>query len=127
TCLVQPALLRTALAIRRGRFDEAGSTLRDADEMSAGFDDVQQRGWFHMVSAELALAEGRPEGGWEEVERALAIAAGTDDETFTPAMCALGIQALADRVADAQARGTRVDIDKARLLAHGLVEEVERA
>jgi DNA-binding CsgD family transcriptional regulator len=57
----------------------------------------------------------------------MAIAAGTDDETFTPAMGALGIQALADRVADAQTRGARVDVDKARLLARGLVEEVERA
>jgi DNA-binding CsgD family transcriptional regulator/tetratricopeptide (TPR) repeat protein len=130
TCMTQPSLLRTELAIRRGRLEEAARALAIADETSVGLDDVQQRGWFHMVAAELAMAEGRADVAWEEVERALAIAAGTEDETYLPEMCALGVRALADRVEDAQLRGLSVevdvDVDKASLLAHGLVEEVER-
>jgi len=128
TCPVQPALLRSSVAIRRGRVQEAERALAIADEASAGFDDVQQRGWFHMVAAEVAMAEGRADVAWEEVERALALAAGTDDESFLPEMCALGVRALADRLEDAQARGLSIDddVDKFRLLAHGLVEEAER-
>ena len=78
-----------------------------------------------MQAAELALWRGAPDEAYEEVERAMALAAGTDDETFRPEMCALGVRALADRVAEAQAGRGSFDIDKARLLARGLVEEAE--
>jgi len=125
-CVSQPALLRTALDTRRGRLEEARRSLTIADETSAALDDVQTRGWFHMLSAELALEEQRPDDGWEQVERALALAAGTDDETTVPEMCALGVRALADRFVDAQTRGAKVDVDKFRLLARGLADEAQR-
>jgi DNA-binding CsgD family transcriptional regulator/tetratricopeptide (TPR) repeat protein len=128
SCAAQPALLRAGLTIRRGRYEEAGRAMAIADESSAGLGDVQTRGSFHLLAAELAMWEGRVDDASEEVERALALTAGTDDETYGPEMCALGIRALADRLEHAQARGQKVDvdIDKARLLARGLVEEVDR-
>src|SRR5205085_4386904 len=61
----------------------------------------------------------------EQVERALDLAVGTDDLDFKPEMCALGIRALAERLEDAEAHGRPVDVDKFRLLARGLVEQVD--
>jgi DNA-binding CsgD family transcriptional regulator len=76
-----------------------------------------------MLCAELALEQSQPDDAYEHVERALALAAGTDDETLHLEMCNLGVRVLADRLDDAQAHGRSVDADKARLLASGLVED----
>ena len=78
-----------------------------------------------MQAAELALWRGLPDEASEEVERAMALAAGTDDEIYRPEMCALSARALADRVAEAKAGRGKFDIDKARLLARGLAEEAD--
>ena len=125
-CVSSPQLVPLPMEVRRGRFDEAHRLLAEADEMTVGLTVVQTRGSFHMLAAELALEEGRPDDAYEEVERALALAAGTEDETLKPEMCALGTRALADRLEHAQAHGLRADADKLRLLAGGLVQEVER-
>ena len=125
-CTPGPYLLPTAMLIRRGRFDEAGHLLTTADELTTGLGDVQERGTFHMLSAELALEEGRPDDAYEHVEQALALAATTDDEMAAPEMCALGVRALADRLDQARTHGRRVDPEKLRLLAVGLVQEAER-
>jgi len=127
TCMSQPQLLRTTLATRRSDFDEARRWLAMADQTSARLGDLQQRGAFHIAAAELALEEGRPDDASEEIERALDLAAGTDDLDYRPEMCALGARALADRLEEAQTRGRPLDVDKARLLARGLVEELEGA
>jgi ATP/maltotriose-dependent transcriptional regulator MalT len=118
--------LQAAISIRRGRFDEAVRSLATADELTTGLSDLQARGVFHMRCAELALEQGRPDNAYEQVEQALALAAGTDDETFGPEMCALGVRALADRLEDAQARNRHLDAAKPRLLALGLVQEAQR-
>ncbi|MFI5041976.1 MAG: LuxR C-terminal-related transcriptional regulator, partial [Acidimicrobiales bacterium] len=123
SCSGEMPLFRAPIALRRGRFDEVARLLAVADEETAGLSDVQRRGLFHMLAAELALEEGRPDDAYERVERALALAAGGDDATFTPEMCALGVRALADRLDDARARGRRLDADKVGLLAVGLVQE----
>jgi len=125
-CAPAPYLLPTAIAIRRGRFAEAAQLLATADDLTVRLADVQQRGTYHMLMAELALEEGRPGDAHAEVERALALAAGTDDEIFGPEMCVLAVRALADRVDDARARGVRFDVDKARVLAGELVQEADR-
>jgi len=125
-CATAPQLPSVPLRVRRGRFEEAATLLTEADERTARLTDVQTRGEFHMFAAELALEEGRPDDAYEEVERALALAAGTDDEAFGPEMSALGVRALSDRFEDAQTHGRRVDVDKFRLLASGLVEDAER-
>jgi DNA-binding CsgD family transcriptional regulator len=121
-----PYVLGAWMAIRCGRFEEADGLLARAGELTAGLADVQRRGSFHMLSAELALEEGRPNDAFDQVERALALAAGTDDEAYGPEMCALGVRALADRQQDAQARGRPFDADKAHLLATGLVQSADR-
>jgi DNA-binding CsgD family transcriptional regulator len=126
TCITQPLLLQTTLAIRRGLFDEAHRSLTVADRESERLGDVQQRGAYHIAAAELAIEQGRGDDAFEDVERALDLAAGTDDLNYRPEMCALGVRALADRVDEAHTRRRPVDVDKARLLAHGLVEDVNR-
>jgi DNA-binding CsgD family transcriptional regulator len=125
-CVPEPYRLPAAIAIRRGRFDEADRLLATADELTVALSDVQLRGTFHMLVAEAALEQGRPEDAYEHVQRALALIAGTDDTTFGLEMRALGVRALADRLDDARTSGRRFDAAKARLLAVELVEEAER-
>jgi DNA-binding CsgD family transcriptional regulator len=114
------------MVIRCGRHDEAAQALTITDDMTGRLTDVQGRGSFHMRRAELALVNGRPAEAYEDVERALALAAGTDDETLRPEMYALAVRALADQCQDARARGRRFDVDKARLLALGFLQEARR-
>ncbi len=125
-CAASPAMARLAIVIRRGRFDEAEQQLAGLDVLTAGLSDVQQRGGFFMLAAELALEQARPVDAFTQVEQALALAAGTDDETYTPEMCGLAVRALADRLDDARIGGRHFDADKARLLARGFVEEGDR-
>ena len=125
SCAAQPSLLGATIALRQGRFDEAVSLLATAAELTARLRDLQTRGLFHLISAELALEQGRSDEAYDEVERALALAAGTDDESFRLQAYALGVRALADRMEEAQVSGKRFDGDKARLLARALVDEAE--
>ncbi len=125
-CATAPQLVPVAMAIRQGRLEEAGRLLAGADELTARLRDVQTRGVFHIRSAELALEEGRSEVAYEQIELALGLAAGTDDESFRPEMCWLGVRSLADRFEQGRARGQRAESGKVRLLAVGLVEEAER-
>ncbi len=111
------------IATRAGRFDDARRLLELADEVTAAFTDVQLRGGFHVQVAELALLEGRPDDAYRSVEQALALAAGTDDATVRPEMIALAVRCVADQLAEAQAHGRRVDVDKARRIADGFEQE----
>jgi pentatricopeptide repeat protein len=126
SCVFGPQAVRAMLATRRGRLDEAVVRLDAADELSAGLNTVQVRGWFHVLRAELALEQGQPAPAYEEIERALMVAAGTDDNAYRPEMCAVGLRALADEYDTARARGRRIDVDKLRRLAAALVEQAER-
>jgi tetratricopeptide (TPR) repeat protein len=126
SCVAQPLLERATLAVRHGRFDEAGLLLSTVDEAMAALSDVQTRGVIHLQIAELALSQGRPDAAYDQVERALAVAAGTDDETFRPEMYAMAVRCLADRIDEARALGQPNDPDKARLLALGFVQEFDR-
>jgi DNA-binding CsgD family transcriptional regulator/tetratricopeptide (TPR) repeat protein len=115
------------LGLAQGRFDAARDALERIDELTAQISDLQFRGAFYLLRAELALGEGRPENAYDDIERALAQAAGTDDESLTPEICALGIRALADQIAQArQQQRRRFDEDKARLLAVELMETAQR-
>jgi DNA-binding CsgD family transcriptional regulator len=126
SCTAQPSLSGATMAIRRGRVDDAVRLLATAEEFTSRLADVQTRGVFHIQTAELALLEGRPDDAYDECERALALAAGTADETFRPEMCALAVRCLADRFDQARVLGQPFDDDKARLLALGFVQEAER-
>jgi DNA-binding CsgD family transcriptional regulator/tetratricopeptide (TPR) repeat protein len=128
-CGMHRELLQAEIALRRGQFEKAGEYLGVVDERTKSLDDVQFRGDFHMLRASLALEEERPLDAFDDVERALALSAATEDTFFTPEMCMLGVQALADRLlADrtlrSQAEG---EADTLRELAAGLVEKADDA
>ncbi len=123
SCPSRPRDVSALLDTRRGRFDAAAAYLMADDAISGVPPSVQDRGALHMARAELALEQGQPADAYEEIEQALVIAAGTDDNTFRPEMCALGIRALADEHENARARGRQVDTDKFFRLAASLVEQ----
>jgi DNA-binding CsgD family transcriptional regulator/tetratricopeptide (TPR) repeat protein len=125
-CATAPQLVPLPMEIRRGRFEEVYRLLDAADPFTAQLNDVQTRGLFHLRAAELALEEARPDDAFTEIERALALVAGTEDVFYGPEMCALGARALADGLEDARLHGRRVDADKVRLQADELVDEVDR-
>ncbi|MBV9934679.1 MAG: hypothetical protein JO367_10305, partial [Actinobacteria bacterium] len=124
-CVSSPQLVPLPMEVRRGNFDEARVMLVEADEMTAGLTIIQTRGTLHILAAELALEEDRPDEAYEQVERGLALGVGSEDETFTPRLCVMGVRALADRLADAEAHGRRGEADKLRLLADAQVQTVE--
>jgi DNA-binding CsgD family transcriptional regulator/tetratricopeptide (TPR) repeat protein len=126
TCGTTRPLLRAMVAMRRGRRDHAGELLARTEVLTATFTDVQRRAAYHLRAAELGLLEGRPDLAYQHVERALALAAGTDDETYRPEMWATAVRCLADQVDDARARGRRIDVDKARLLALAFEQDATR-
>jgi DNA-binding CsgD family transcriptional regulator/tetratricopeptide (TPR) repeat protein len=125
-CGNSAVLARAPIALRQGHFDEAARLLDEADRMTAALSDVQVRGLLHLERAELALAEGRPHDASEEIEKGLALAAGTDEEELAPELCAWGIRALADQVDDTRVHRQRLDVDKIRLDASALVDEADR-
>ncbi len=118
-------ICRATLYLREGRFVEAAEALERADELTADLSDLQFRGTFYMLRAELALEEERPGDAYGDVELALAQAAGTDDHAITCEICALGIRALADQRDAAGQRRLRFDEDKASLLVAELTEKAQ--
>jgi DNA-binding CsgD family transcriptional regulator len=128
-CGIHRELLQAEIALRRGQFDMARDYLAVADERTKNLDDVQFRGDFHTLRAALALEEGRALEAFDDVERALALSAVTEDTFFTPKMCMLGVRALADQLREDRALGGRVDdeADNLRKLAAGLVERADTA
>jgi DNA-binding CsgD family transcriptional regulator len=125
-CESGPPMQRMALDLRRGDFDAADRHLVELEEMTASFSDVQVRGTFHRLSAELAADRGRPEEADAEIEQALALAATTDDHLFSLQMCAVGARALADQFVYGRADGRPVDRAKLQLRAEGLADEAAR-
>jgi DNA-binding CsgD family transcriptional regulator/tetratricopeptide (TPR) repeat protein len=108
-CAPAPFRLPSYIEIRTGRFDEASRLLAICDEMTRGVDDVDQRGSYHRLSAELALEEGRPADAFASAQEALRIAAGTDDEVLRSEVLAFAGRAVADGVEDERQRGLTVD------------------
>jgi DNA-binding CsgD family transcriptional regulator len=108
-CGVAPELTPAAIAILRGQLDNAAQLLAEADEASAQLSDVQTRGAYHMTAAALDLERGLADDAYAHVELALATTEGTDEASFAPDMCVLGVRALADGLAEARARGRRVE------------------
>jgi DNA-binding CsgD family transcriptional regulator/tetratricopeptide (TPR) repeat protein len=119
-------LSNAVMHVRRGRFAEADQLLAIADDLTAGRNALQERGWLYMLQAELHLEQGDARAASDDIERALTIAAGTDAEDERVEMYTLGLRALADEFVAGRARGRRVDADKARRTARNFVEEAER-
>ncbi len=125
SCALVTVAMSSSVPVRRGAFEVAESLLASCDELTSSMDDVQLRGQFHMQRAEFLLESDDPEAADVEIERALATTATTDDEDFFPEMCSLAIRALGDLAADARARRSRFDLDKAILRSDALISEVE--
>ena len=127
-CTMSVDLLLSEVALRRGQFDDAARALVRLDNRSRSLEDVQFRGEFHTLRAALTLELGRPGDAFEDVERALALAAATDDRIYTPQMCLVGIQALADRAEQDRTGGRRSDGDGEGLprMAAAMAKEAER-
>ena len=113
------------MAIRTGDFDEADGLLASADSIIGDFPDVQQRGTYLILAAELALLRGDAGTAYELAQRGLEHVSGSDDELYTSELMMLAIQALADQYDASRLDGARFDLDKGRLLAKGLAAEVE--
>ena len=126
TVTVRPSLLRAMLAIRTGRFDEAARSLSRGDELSPRLADVRVRGGLLMLSAEMALLQGRPGEAYASIERALDLASRTDDEELSCEMCALAARAVVDQFHEARSMGGSVDADQSRQLALGYQQQAER-
>src|SRR5450755_410607 len=62
-----------------------------------------------MKAAALDLERGRADDAYAHVELALVTTEGTTEGWFAPAMCVLGVRALADELSEARARGRRVE------------------
>jgi DNA-binding NarL/FixJ family response regulator len=125
SCVFGPNGVRALMAIRGGRFEDAVRFLAAAEELSAGLSTVQVGGSLHMLRAELYLERGEPRAALDEIERALTLAAGTDDATYTAEMYSFGLRALADDFEESRSRGRRLDFDKVERHAVGLVEELD--
>jgi DNA-binding NarL/FixJ family response regulator len=123
---VAPQVVPAIIAIRRGQLDKAAQLLADAERSSVNLIDIQTRGRIYMENAELAIERGLPDEAYAHVERALALVTMTDDASRRAHMCALGVHALADRVARDRAQGRQADVETAQRLAAGLVQEANR-
>ena len=125
SCAFGPYGVRTMLAIRRGRLEQATALLAMAEVASGGLDSMQVNAWFRILRAELHLERGEPRAAIEEVERALTVAVGTDDLLYTLDLHALGLRGIADDLDDARAVQRRVDLEKVQRAAIGVLEEVD--
>ena len=117
-CVPAPYMLPAMMEIRLGRFEDADRNLAVVDELTAQSGDVQQRGGYHNLRAELLMTSGGSlDDAYAHLEQALALAAGTDDSWYRSEMCMLASRCLADARDDARSSGRAFDLDKARLLA----------
>ena len=123
---VAPQVVPAIIAIRRGQLDKAAQLLADAERLSVNLIDIQTRGRLYMESAELAIERGLPDEAYAQVERALALVTMTDDAARRAQICAIGVHALADRLANDRAQGRNADVETAQRLAAGLVQEANR-
>ena len=123
---VAPQLVPAMIAIRRGRLDEAAQLLADAERSSINLSDIRTRGQLYIEAAELAIERGLPDDAYAYIERALSLVTVTDDASRRAHMCAIGMRALADGMALAQAHGQRVDGSIALGHADELMKEANR-
>ena len=125
SCAFGPYGIRTLLALRRGRLDEANALLAMGEVASGGVEAIQVNGLFHILRAEVLLERGEPRAAVDEVERALTLAVGADDFLYALELHALGLRGIADDLDDARAVQRRIDFDKVQRQAIGVLDEVD--
>ena len=124
-CASNPLILHITLALLHGDLDRARPLLEELGNRTASLTDVQFRGAFHLLEAQLALLEGRFAHASEAIEQALTLAAGTEEQSLAMEMCAVGIRVVVDGAVQARAERRRVDDAKVRLLAAQLVDKAD--
>ena len=124
-CASNPLMLHVSLALLHGELDLARPLLEEVGTRTASLTDVQFRGLFHVLEAQLALVEGRFGAASDAIEQALGLVAGTEEQALATEMCAIGIRAIVDGAAQARAERRRVDDAKVRLLAAELVDKAD--
>jgi DNA-binding CsgD family transcriptional regulator/tetratricopeptide (TPR) repeat protein len=120
-------LVRASLMMKRGQFDRAHEFIAAADQLSAGMPDAQNRGYFHLRQAELALWEQRFDDARHAVGAGLELVATADNQDrFGPEMCAIGVRAAADRLERAAGRDRAGEAESARSWAAHWADQVRR-
>lgn len=120
-------LVSAMAALRRGRYVDAKRGLVAADRWTAVQDDVQIRGWYYRLVAELALDENRWAEAFDPLDRALDLGASSEDEVNRPEMHALAARAIADQHGATPRRpGWENRLEKARAAANGHTTESDR-
>ena len=124
-CASNPLIFHVTLALLHGELDRARPLLEEVGTRTASLTDVQFRGSFHLLEAQLALLEGRFAAASDAIEQALGLVAGTEEQSLAMEMCAVGIRAVVDGAVQARAERRRVDDAKVRLLAAELVDKAD--
>jgi DNA-binding CsgD family transcriptional regulator len=77
------------------------------------------------LRAEINLERGEPHAALEDVDRALTVAVGAEDDMLLVEIHSLGLRAVADDLEVSRARQRRIDLDKVQRLASGMLGEVD--
>ena len=93
---------------------------------SARLTETQRRVSHHIVAADLATTAGFPGEAVEQVERGFRLLGPTGEDALRVELAGVGVRALADLVDTARGRGRHVDVNRVRLQADHLVEQVDR-
>jgi len=119
---VSDSLNHALLALRRGDLERAEAEI--AHDVAAGVWPEAQR---EILTAELALARGRPEDATQAIDRALTALAGTELGIESLQAHALGLRALADEASRPVRAGRRAAADpaKARRAAEAALADVD--
>ena len=115
SCIFGPYAVRAMLDIRRGRFDEAGETLDRGRSTSPRGSTPCRCGLVPHAAGRARAREGAARRGVRRDRGGADVAAGTDDHTYQPEMCAVGARALADqlRASRGRAAGTSTSTSSA--------------
>ncbi len=124
-CASTPLMLHVTLALLRGELDRARPLLEEVGSRTASLTDVQFRGSFHLLEAQLAMVECRFKDASDAIEQALGLVAGTEEQSLATEMCAVGIRAVVDGAVRARAERRRVDDAKVRLRAAELADKAD--
>ncbi|MDQ1540678.1 MAG: hypothetical protein QOH29_1404 [Actinomycetota bacterium] len=123
-CTPSPWTLPAPMMIRRGNLDAAERAVGRALQLTAQLQDVQQSAYSLGLATELDLEQGRPDAAVENIERALTLAARSDDEIHMPELCTLAARAIADLDESSRAHGRSADITSLRRRADEIVAAV---